>query len=324
MRGSRIGCEQPADKQTLSNMVTCNDKLSTVCRSDASQSPTPWCGSCRHMLIGYVRVSTDEQRPDAQCDALRRAGVEEPNLYVDHTSGAKSSRPQWDIVQHVLRTTVHNHLTSTNRAMSSPCTAAPLRVSAPARVGVRAILVALVGVLVLSGCANTGGNRGGTFSFVSPGGKTKLFYDPPSERGTVGRISGGSVTAPNKEVSLSDYRGKVVVLNTWGSWCGPCRKEADDLKEVAQKTRSKGVQFIGINVDDDRSSAADFLRNNQVKYPSIYDPSGRSLLALGGVPVSTTPLTIVLDRQHRVAAIYLGAVLSEQFLPTVRRIAAEK
>lgn len=55
------------------------------------------------MLIGYARVSTGEQNPQAQIDALTRAGVEEANLYVDHTSGAKSSRPQWDVVQRVLR-----------------------------------------------------------------------------------------------------------------------------------------------------------------------------------------------------------------------------
>ena len=56
------------------------------------------------MLIGYARVSTDEQNPEAQFDALRRAGVDDEHLYVDHTSGAKSSRPQWDVVCQVLRT----------------------------------------------------------------------------------------------------------------------------------------------------------------------------------------------------------------------------
>ncbi|WP_438388984.1 recombinase family protein [Actinopolyspora saharensis] len=56
------------------------------------------------MLIGYARVSTDEQHPQAQIDALRRAGIDEDHLYVDHTSGAKSSRSQWDIVCQVLRT----------------------------------------------------------------------------------------------------------------------------------------------------------------------------------------------------------------------------
>ncbi|MHA6806308.1 recombinase family protein [Salinifilum ghardaiensis] len=55
------------------------------------------------MLIGYARVSTDEQNPQAQLDALMRAGVADEHLYVDHTSGAKSSRPQWDLVCQVLR-----------------------------------------------------------------------------------------------------------------------------------------------------------------------------------------------------------------------------
>jgi len=55
------------------------------------------------MQIGYARVSTDEQNPEAQLDALRRAGVADKNLYVDRTSGAKSSRPQWDLVRRLLR-----------------------------------------------------------------------------------------------------------------------------------------------------------------------------------------------------------------------------
>lgn len=55
------------------------------------------------MLIGYMRISTGDQNPDAQRDALLRAGVEAKHLHVDHTSGAKSSRPQWDVVRNVLR-----------------------------------------------------------------------------------------------------------------------------------------------------------------------------------------------------------------------------
>lgn len=184
------------------------------------------------------------------------------------------------------------------------------------------MVVVLAGALSLSGCSGASADRGGTFTFVSPGGKSKLFYEP-AERGTIGRTSGSRVTAAKETVAVRRYRGRVVVLNTWATWCGPCRSEADDLKEVARKTRDDGVRFLGINVNDDRDAATDFLRNFHVPYPSVYDPAGRALLALDGVPLSTTPLTIVLDREHRVAAVFLGTVLSEQLLPTVRRIAAE-
>jgi thiol-disulfide isomerase/thioredoxin len=64
---------------------------------------------------------------------------------------------------------------------------------------------------------------GGTFDFVSPGGKTRLFYDPPQSRGTIGALSGPDLMTEGKTTAVSDYPGKVEVLNLWGSWCGPCR-----------------------------------------------------------------------------------------------------
>ncbi|MGH3932316.1 MAG: TlpA disulfide reductase family protein, partial [Pseudonocardiaceae bacterium] len=121
------------------------------------------------------------------------------------------------------------------------------------------VLLVVAAALLLAGCA-TGTDavaRGGTFEFVTPGGKTDIFYDPPAERGTVGELSGDNLTEPGKTVSLDDYRGRVVVLNVWGSWCGPCRSEADDLVRVAELTAAQRVQFLGIDVRDSRQAGAD-------------------------------------------------------------------
>jgi thiol-disulfide isomerase/thioredoxin len=187
------------------------------------------------------------------------------------------------------------------------------------------VLLALLSVTLLSvaGCS-TGTDavaRGGSFEFVSPGGQTDIFYDPPAERGAVGDLAGESLLEPGTTISLDEYRGRVVVLNVWGSWCGPCRAEADDLQRVA--TADDGVAVLGIDVRDSRSAAADFVRNYELSYPSIYDPPGRSLFALRGVPRSVVPLTVVLDRQHRVAAVFLRPVLASDLLPVVRRVGAE-
>lgn len=176
--------------------------------------------------------------------------------------------------------------------------------------------------LLTAGCG--GPSRGeGQFAFVSPGGQTRITYDPPHARGRLTNLSGASVADPQRGVELSDFPGQVVVLNIWGSWCGPCRSEADDLERVYAQTKDSGVAFLGINVRDDRRAAQDFLRNFQVTYPSIFDPSGRSLLALAGFPRSVVPATVVLDRRHRVAAIFLTALLDTELLPVVRRVAAE-
>jgi thiol-disulfide isomerase/thioredoxin len=188
----------------------------------------------------------------------------------------------------------------------------------------RALLL-VAAVMLLASCA-TGTDavaRGGTFEFVTPGGKTDIFYDPPADRGAVAGLSGESLTEAGRTVSLQRYRGQVVVLNVWGSWCGPCRAEADDLVRVATATADQGVQFIGIDVRDSRQAGADFARDFGLTYPSIFDPPGRTLLALKGIPRSVVPLTIVLDRQHRVAAVFLHAVHAQDLQPIVEHISRE-
>ncbi|MBA2473174.1 MAG: TlpA family protein disulfide reductase [Pseudonocardiales bacterium] len=181
-------------------------------------------------------------------------------------------------------------------------------------------------VLALTACS-TGKDavaRGGEFGFVSPGGQTKIFYDPPQARGAIPALAGEDLLEPDRQITLSGYAGKVVVLNIWGSWCGPCRAEMPGLQRVYDQTWNSGVQFLGIDVRDEvRSAPQDFVRNLGITYPSIYDPPGRSLLALQGYPRSVVPSTIVLDRQHRVAAVFLAAVREADLLPVVARLAAE-
>ena len=196
--------------------------------------------------------------------------------------------------------------------------------------GLRKCLQALVvlAVLVLSACG-TGTDaveQGGTFDFVSPGGKTAIFYDPPSDRGTIGKMSGPDLMIDGKTTSLSDFAGKAVVINLWGQWCGPCRGEAGDLEKVYENTKDLGVAFLGINVKDyQQDKARDFATDNNVTYPSIYDPAMRSLIALGGnFPTSVIPTTIVLDRSHRVAAVFLKSLVAQELQTVVERVAKEQ
>ncbi|GAA5065793.1 TlpA disulfide reductase family protein [Nocardia callitridis] len=193
---------------------------------------------------------------------------------------------------------------------------------------VAALLSALALVATLASCS-TGADAvasTGTFEFVSPGGKTDIFYDPPSARGTIGELSGPSLQQDGKTISLDDFPDSVVVLNIWGQWCGPCRAEAPALEKVHEDTADKGVRFLGINVRDaKKDKALDFVIDNKVGYPSLYDPAMRSLLALGGnFPTSVIPTTLILDRQHRVAAVFLRSLLAEDLQPTVERIASEE
>lgn len=186
----------------------------------------------------------------------------------------------------------------------------------------RVVLLALAALLLVAGCSSSAPSDG-AFTFGGTGGRTTVTYDPPSTRGVLPPVSGESLLDPGRTLSTDAYRGQVVVLNVWGSWCGPCRGEADDLDQVASASAARGVQFLGIDVRDQRAAAADFVRDRGVVYPSIFDPPGRSLLVLRGYPRNAVPSTIVLDRAHRVAAVFLTAVLASDLQPVVDRIAAE-
>ncbi|HYZ68233.1 MAG TPA: TlpA disulfide reductase family protein [Mycobacterium sp.] len=180
---------------------------------------------------------------------------------------------------------------------------------------------------VLIGCS-TGHDavaQGGTFEFVAPGGKTDIFYDPPERRGRPGPLAGPSLTDAAKTVSLDDFAGKVVVINVWGQWCAPCRTEITALQKVYEKTRGVGVEFLGIDVrDNNRQAANDFIVDHKVTFPSIYDPSMRTMIAFGGkYPTTVIPSTVVLDGEHRVAAVFLRELLAEDLQPLVERLAAE-
>ncbi|MFC9557304.1 TlpA disulfide reductase family protein [Rhodococcus sp. NPDC056960] len=189
------------------------------------------------------------------------------------------------------------------------------------------LAVICTAAVALSACASGDDAvaQGGTFDFVSPGGKTEIFYDPPSDRGTIGTVSGPDLMTEGKTTSLDDFAGQVVVLNVWGQWCGPCRGEANDLEQVYEETKDQGVAFLGINVrDNQQDKAQDFVIDNKVSYPSIYDPAMRTMIALGqNYPTSVIPTTIVLDREHRVAAVFLKELLVEDLKPVVERVAQE-
>lgn len=194
------------------------------------------------------------------------------------------------------------------------------------RRGLRRIALLLAGALLAAGCS-TGADAvesGTEFNFVSPGGKTDITYDG-GDRQQIPNLEGESLTQQGKQLKISDYKGKVVVLNIWGAWCPPCRVEAPQLQKVWDSYKDKGVQVLGIDIrDDDRSFPEDFVRDTGLTYPSIYDPPQRSLLALQGYPKAAVPSTIVLDKQHRVAAIYLRDLLASDLTPQLDRLLAEK
>ena len=101
--------------------------------------------------------------------------------------------------------------------------------------------------------------------------------------------------------------------------------QVGQLEKVYEATRAKGVAFLGIDVRDSNVDAPrDFVIDRKVSYPSIYDPPMRTMIAFGGkYPTTVIPSTVVLDRDHRVAAVFLRELLAEDLQPVVDRLAAE-
>src|SRR5665647_2124582 len=124
--------------------------------------------------------------------------------------------------------------------------------------------------------------------------------------------------------NVADAKDKVLVLNVWGQWCGPCVAEMPHLQQVWSQLSAAGrqVQFMGVNYRDGAETARAFLRVNKITYPSLEDDGGRTLLALRG-KANTTPTTLVLDRQGRIAARVSGPVTASTLSGLVNDVLGE-
>ena len=172
------------------------------------------------------------------------------------------------------------------------------------------IAAGLAAVLMLTACASTGADEqtrsAGQVGY--PNVARNLTRVAPEQRKELPAVS-GPVLGGNKTISTQDFRGKVVVINVWGSWCPPCRKEAPDLQAASVETKDV-AQFVGITSKDyDPAPAEAFVRSFKISYPSIYDPTGKVLLAFAGeLPPSAIPSTMIIDRQGRLAVRVLSEV----------------
>lgn len=120
-----------------------------------------------------------------------------------------------------------------------------------------------------------------------------------------------------KSVSLSDFRGKVVVLNFWATWCSPCVKEVPDFNELQKKYGSSGLQFVGIALDDEGlSKVKPWVEKNGVTYPILL-PQPDIFQKYGDM--NAIPVTIIIDRNGNIRERYTGArqrqVLEDKVVP---------
>jgi thiol-disulfide isomerase/thioredoxin len=192
------------------------------------------------------------------------------------------------------------------------------------------VVVAMVVGATTIGLSACGSDAGSIAAQARSGdGKGFVSGDGSIERLALDKRSSplvlGGTTLAGTLWKVADARGNVLVLNVWGQWCGPCVAEMPHLQQVWSQLSAAGkpVRFMGINYRDGVETAKAFLHSAKVTYPSLRDDGGGALLALHG-KANTTPTTLVLDRQGRIAARVSGPVTATTLSGLVNDVLGER
>ena len=180
---------------------------------------------------------------------------------------------------------------------------------APVRASRRAsarLLTGLAVALLLSACASA------PECDRIPGVRPGVCPLPVADRQPVPDVtlpvlpSDAALSAGVTELSLADLRGRVVVVNFWASWCGPCRIEQPDLNAVHDLLPDTEVVLVGVNIEDTDANALAHLAEFDVAYLSVFDPVNELASRFEGIGARTIPSTVFVDPEGRVAARVLG------------------
>ena len=129
---------------------------------------------------------------------------------------------------------------------------------------------------------------------------------PPGQRSLMPALSGR--TLAGRELRLTAEHGHVIVLNFWGSWCSVCQQEAPALSAAARQFTPAGVRFVGVDVADNPASAQAYMRDHELRYPSLSDSGDRIAAEFNRlIPVSDFPSTLVISPDGRIAGRVIGA-----------------
>lgn len=155
---------------------------------------------------------------------------------------------------------------------------------------------------LLSACSGFGSTPT-TAGFASGDGTITVV--PPAERKPAPELAG--IDLHGKPLNADDLDAKILVVNVWGSWCSPCRREAPVLAAAAKRYEDRGVRFLGLLSRDKPAAALAFNQKFKVPYPSLQDPGGRLQLGFAdSLPGQAVPNTWVIDSRGRVAARIMG------------------
>jgi peroxiredoxin len=145
--------------------------------------------------------------------------------------------------------------------------------------------VFLVLAVMLAACAGSGGSSP---AGVNEGNQARDF---------------SLETLDGSRVSLEDYRGKVVLVNFWATWCPPCRDEVPDIETTYRERRDEGFVVLGVNVEEPRGAVEPFVAEFDMTYPVLLDESGQVLKMYRAIGL---PMSVVVDQEGVIRARHVG------------------
>jgi thiol-disulfide isomerase/thioredoxin len=174
--------------------------------------------------------------------------------------------------------------------------------------------IAVLALLLAFGCARSGteGKAG------APAAKSAI----PADAGTIGSQAPGFELADlsGKKVTLADFKGKVVILDFWATWCGPCREEIPDFVKLQAKYKGQGLEIVGLSLDDGGEGVVrPFAEKHNVNYTMLL-ANPETADRYGGVV--GIPTTFVLDRQGRIVKKFIGMMGPQVFEEAIQPLLA--
>ncbi|MCC7159370.1 MAG: TlpA family protein disulfide reductase [Ignavibacteria bacterium] len=124
-----------------------------------------------------------------------------------------------------------------------------------------------------------------------------------------------------KEIKLSDYKGKVILINFWATWCPPCRKELPDLSQISTDYKDKDFKMIGVSIDDNQEVLNNFLKTNKLSYTVLYEPNElvAKYMTTTGQNQNVVPQSYLIDKNGKVVEAIIGSKSKADFISIINK-----
>ena len=155
-------------------------------------------------------------------------------------------------------------------------------------------------------------------SAISPGGIGHRVQEGCDAKQQPAKLDFKLKDVRNASVKLADFKGKVIALNFWATWCAPCKTEIPDFVELQVRHADAGLQFVGISVDDTRKQLEPFLGAVKINYPVLQGRGNNALLDAYGV--SSLPVTVLIGREGAICRTYSGPVAKDVLEAQLKRL----